>query len=180
MPSVRDTIIPKSDQLNAEDLLLGPITVTVQEVKHVRGEQPLSLVIDGGHQPYKPCKTCRRILAALWGEDSDDWVGKRMTLYCDPSVKWAGESVGGIRISHMSHIEGDAELKLTVTRGKRESFRVEKLPDAESVPAWMVKAKKAIAEGRETPESIIEKLSAKRELTEAEVSAIYAAANPEE
>ena len=46
--SLKDTIVPKSDQLNADDLLTGPIVVTVQKVS--RGdtkEQPVIIHIDG-------------------------------------------------------------------------------------------------------------------------------------
>ena len=35
-------------------------------------------------------------------------------LYRDPTVKWAGMEVGGIRISHMSHIETEKLMMLTL------------------------------------------------------------------
>ena len=63
------TIVPKSDQLNAEDLLTGPIVVTVQEVKQGTDDQPVHIVIGDGRQPYKPCKTMRRVLIFVWGDD---------------------------------------------------------------------------------------------------------------
>lgn len=127
--SLRDTIAPKSDQLNADDLIAGPITVTVQAVK--RGsdaQQPVSVDIGEGRQPYKPCKSMRRVLIACWGENGSDWVGKSMTLFCDPSVVYGGVRVGGIRISHVSDIDGDSkELMLTETRSKRKPFVVRRL-----------------------------------------------------
>ena len=124
-----DTIIPKSDQLNADDLLTGPITVTVTAVRRGDKEQPVSIGIDGGRQPYKPCKSMRRALIAVWGNDGAKWVGRRMTLYCDPEVKYGGVKVGGIRISHVSHIENDVELMLTVTRGRRVAFLLRAMRD---------------------------------------------------
>ena len=53
-----------------------------------------------------------------------------MTLYCDPEVKFGGVKVGGIRISHMSHINGRQSLMLTTTRARRSEYFVEPLTDA--------------------------------------------------
>jgi hypothetical protein len=46
-----------------------------------------------------------------------------MELYCDPEVQFGGMKVGGIRISRMSHIDGDKSMALTATRGKKGSTR---------------------------------------------------------
>lgn len=127
-----DTIVPKSDQLNADDLLVGPITVTVQGVSRGDGkDQPVSIAIDGNRQPYKPCKSMRRVLIAAWGNDGRRWVGRRMTLYCDPEVKFGGVKVGGIRISHLSDIPGERTFLLTSSRSKRSEFRVQPLAAGE-------------------------------------------------
>lgn len=126
--SLRDTITPKSDQLNADDLIAGPITVTIQSVKRGSSpEQPVDLEIDGERQPYKPCKSMRRVLIGAWGDDGRQWVGRSMTLYCDPEVKFGGVKVGGIRISHMSHIKGTMSMMLTTTRSKRSEYVVHPL-----------------------------------------------------
>ena len=102
--SLKDTIVPKSDQLNAEQLLSGSMTITVTEVKRGSSdEQPVILHYQGDNgRPYKPCKTMRKVLIFAWGDDGREWVGKTMTLYCDPEVKFGGVKVGGIRISHLS------------------------------------------------------------------------------
>lgn len=128
--SLKDTIVPKSDQLNADDLLTGPLVVTIQKVS--RGdtkEQPVSIAIDGGRMPYKPCKSMRRVLIAAWGEDGRLWVGKSMRLFCDPEVMFGGVKVGGIRISHLSHIANTMTIALTTTRSKRAPYRVEPLEE---------------------------------------------------
>ena len=36
-----------------------------------------------------------RILAGAWGTESSAWIGKRVKLFFEPSVKYAGEDVGG-------------------------------------------------------------------------------------
>jgi len=43
---IAKSIVPKSDQLNAEDLLSGSITVTVTDVKQGTAEQPIAIIID--------------------------------------------------------------------------------------------------------------------------------------
>ena len=125
-----ESIAPKSDQLNAEDLLTGPRTVTVEKVTKGSLEQPVNIHLVGlPGRPFKPSKTVRRILVAAWGADASTYTGRRMTLFRDPAVRFGGQDVGGIRVSHLSHINKRLTLALTVTRGKRAPYVVEPLPD---------------------------------------------------
>lgn len=132
---LRDTIVPKSDQLNADQLLGGPITVTVTDVRRGSGDdQPVVIHYEGeGGRPFKPCKSMRKVLVFAWGPDGTQWVGRSMTLYNRPDVKFGGEAVGGIRISHLSHIPQDIAVSLTATRGKKEQTRIARLKDVSSV-----------------------------------------------
>lgn len=114
----------KSDQLNADDLLGGPITVQIERVTQGNREQPVVIHISGGHMPWKPSKTALRVLAHAWGTDTKPWVGRWMTLYRDETVRWAGEEVGGIRIKALSHITEDISLSLAESRGKKKNQRV--------------------------------------------------------
>lgn len=129
---LRPTIIPKSDQLNAEQLLGGPMTVTVTEVSLGSGEdQPVVVHYAGeGGRPFKPCKTMRKVLIHAWGPDGRNWAGRSMTLYNDPAVKFGGEDVGGIRISHMTDIDRDVRVSLTSTRGKKAKYEIKRLVSA--------------------------------------------------
>lgn len=130
-PDMTASIAPKSDQINAEDLLTGPRTVTITDVKRGSGEQPVDFVTAeyGTGRPYKPSKTMRRMIVAAWGKDSAAYIGRRMTIYRDPEVTFGRDKVGGIKISHLSHIEKRLEIALTVTRGRRAPFTVDPLPD---------------------------------------------------
>ena len=123
------SIVPKSDQLNADDLLTGPITIKVTGVTiHGGQEQPVAISYEGDHgKPYKACKSMCRVLVSAWGADSSKYVGRSLTLYCDPKVKWGGMEVGGIRISHMSHIDSAITMALTVTRANKKPFTVKPL-----------------------------------------------------
>jgi hypothetical protein len=128
-----DTIVPKSDQLNAEDLLSGPRTVTITEVhKGASAEQPVDVVLAefGPGRPFKPSKTVRRILVLAWGPDAAAYAGRRLTIYRDPAVRFGGMDVGGIRVSHLSHLSKPLTVALTVSKGKRAAHTVQPLPDA--------------------------------------------------
>jgi hypothetical protein len=123
------TIVPKSDQLNADDLLAGPVTVTVVEVTKGTAEQPVNVVTKefGPKRPYKPAKSMRRVMVEAWGKDSTAYAGRQLTLFRDPNVLFGGEAVGGIRIRAMSHLDKPLEVALTVSRGKRKPFVVQPL-----------------------------------------------------
>ena len=126
--NLRDTIIPKSDQLNAEQLIGGSMTITVTDVKRGEGDQPVSICYeDDKGRPFKPCKTMRKILIFAWGDDGRQWSGKSMTLFCDPDVKFGGVKVGGIRISHLSHIDRALGISLNTTKGKKGEFVIKKI-----------------------------------------------------
>jgi len=142
-----ETIEPRSDQMNSDDLMSGPRTFTISEVrKSGHAEQPVDVYLAEfpAGRPFKPSKSMRRVMVAAWGADAANYVGHRMTLYRDPTVRFGGQDVGGIRISHMSHIEKRMTLALTVTRGKRSPYVVEPLPDA--APASTVVSAETLAE----------------------------------
>lgn len=124
------TIAPKTDQLNADSLIAGPITIRVTKVTATGvKDQPISIHYEGdAGKPYKPGLSMRRVLYLLWGKDGASYVGRSMTLFREPTIKFGGDVVGGIRISHMSDI-GDKPITvpLTVTRGSRKPFTVEPL-----------------------------------------------------
>lgn len=127
---ISQTIITKSDQLNAEQLLLGPLTITVTRVTVGAGdEQPVTVFYEGDKgRPFKPCKTMRKLLAFAWGADASQWPGRAMALYNDPAVRFGGEEVGGIRISHLSDLaQPTLKASLTTTRGKKAQFAVRRM-----------------------------------------------------
>ena len=122
---LRGTIVPKSDQLNAEQLLAGDMTITVTDVRMGSEDQPVILHYENDQgRPYKPCKTMRKLLIFAWGEDGRRWIGKSMTLYNDQQVRFGGMTVGGIRISHLSHIDREISVSLTATKGKKAQHNI--------------------------------------------------------
>ena len=170
---MRKSIEPDSTQLNADDLIAGPMTVRVENVKRGPADQPVEIAI-AGHRPYRPGKSMRRVLIAAWGDQGKDWIGKSMTLYCDPSVKFGGVAVGGIRISHLSDIDSEMQLMLTTTRARRSQYTVKPLTVevvdypadefAKNLPAWV----EAIKAGKVDVPTLLRKVSAKGALTTAQ------------
>ncbi|OYY74022.1 MAG: hypothetical protein B7Y43_19845, partial [Sphingomonas sp. 28-62-20] len=121
-------IVPKSDQISSDDFLAGPKTFTIEGVSISPGtEQPVSIKLEGEPRVWKPCKSMSRVLVQVWGPDANVYTGRSLTLYRDPKVKWGGMEVGGIRVSHMSHMNGRLLLQLTATKGKRAPHVVEPL-----------------------------------------------------
>jgi hypothetical protein len=133
-----DSITPRSDQQNFDDYLAGDRTVTISGVRGGSAEQPVELhLTEYPGRPYKPSKSMRRVLVHAWGKDASVYVGRRLRLYGDPDVKFGGQTVGGIKIAAMSHIDKAMNISLTETRGKRKPHKVEPLsgePPATSKP----------------------------------------------
>lgn len=128
MSNMLATIVPKTDQLNADSLIGGPITIKINKISIGTGDQPVILGYDGDNgRPFKPCKSMRRVLVMVWGDDGNAYVGRSLTLYCDIKVTFGGAAVGGIRISHMSHLQGEKTILLTASKANKKPFTVKPL-----------------------------------------------------
>lgn len=127
---MRQYIAPKSDQINADDLIGGPRTITVTRVNanEGNGEQPINIYFEGDNgKPFRPCKSMRRLLATVWGVSASAYVGRSMTIYRDPKVQWGGLEVGGIRISHMTGLDAPKVVVLTESKTKRKPVTIKPL-----------------------------------------------------
>ena len=136
MIDISQTVAPKSDQLNADDLIGGPRTIRVTRVsKMSEPDQPIAIYFEGDNgKPYKPGKSMRRVLLRVWGSDGVAYAGRRMTLYRDDAVQFGGVAVGGIRISHMSGIPSALTMALTVTKARRVPYTVKPLAEERAPP----------------------------------------------
>ena len=193
MTDMTAVIQPKSDQVNADDFIAGPATFTIESVSISPGtEQPVNIKLVGEPRVWRPCKSMSRVLVAAWGPDAKVYSGRSLTLYRDPKVKWGGMEVGGIRISHMSHIERDMLLQLTATKGKRAPHivkplvaEVAQMPKQRQTAEQWASEHRAQADNAATLEALAEvmakgakpmaKLQADKPELWAEVNAAYAA-----
>ena len=125
---ISNTIEPDSSQLNADDLIGGDIVVTVREVSKGTAEQPVNIhLIEYPERAYRPSKSMRRVIVAAWGPDASQYAGRSLQLFRNPDIKFGRDTVGGIEISAMSHLDKPLEVPLTVSRGKRRKFVVQPL-----------------------------------------------------
>jgi len=177
--NLRDTTAPNSSQLNADDLAGTTRIVRVTAVKRgTSKQQPVSISFYGDdNRPYKPCLSMRRVLIQAWSDDGREWVGRSMKLYSDPEVMYGGVKLGGIRISHLSHIGSDLKVMLTVSKGIRKEFTFKKLPFypdadfAENCNKWIL----AMQSGKITLDYVIDKAAATGILTEAQIELLKGA-----
>lgn len=128
---ISQALAPKSDQLDAVDLLGSPPMVfTITDVNKGSDEQPVNIHLAEFPRVWRPSKGMLRVLAHCWGKDVAAWVGRKVELYTDPDVMFGPVKVGGIRIQRLSHIGKRTSVPMIVGRGKSGSWNVDPLPDA--------------------------------------------------
>lgn len=129
MSDISETLKADSTQINSDDLIGSTVTITVQGVTVKGGDQqPVDIhTHETPGKAYRPSKSMRRVLAAGWGTDSSQWTGKSMTLFRNPEIRFGKEKVGGIEISHMSHLDGPLNVPLTRAKGRKAMFTVKPL-----------------------------------------------------
>jgi hypothetical protein len=153
-----ESIAPRSDQVNADDLIAGPQTYTIREVIAGKAESPFDFLLIETDRAYRPSKTMRRVIVNAWGPEAANYAGRRLTLYREPTIQFGGKTVGGIRVSHMSHIDGPVEVMAQVTRGKREKFTVQPLADVSPIERLKAEWRTADPERRAAIEAQVAEL----------------------
>lgn len=130
-----ETIAADSTQINAVDLAI-PVTVTITgSSKGPDAKQPVNLeVAEFPGRVYRPCKSMRRLIVEAWGTDTKAYVGRRITLYNEKSVKFGTSSTGGIRIKALSDIPKAFSSTQMESQRKYVTYAIEKLPDAPTPP----------------------------------------------
>lgn len=126
MADIREAMQAKSDQLNAQDIIGYEPVLLITKVIVTKGDQPVSIYYHGdNNRPWKPSKGMLRGLSAGWGPETDNWIGQSVRVYNEPTVKWAGKEVGGIRIREMSGIkERGIKFMLRESRQKVVEFAI--------------------------------------------------------
>ena len=140
----------KGTQTNADDLVAAPRTVVVTDVVLTGDEkQPLAVRYEGDEgKPFLPCLTMRKMIAAIWGKESDAWIGQSLTLFRDPSIKFGPDTPGGVRISHMSGIDKTISVQLLEKRGKRRTYTIVPLVVEKAAVNQPVKQSEPVAESK--------------------------------
>lgn len=152
------TIAPKSDQLNADDLVAGRLTTRVVDIEQKDSEtQPIWIYLESHPgRPWRPCLTQRRLLVKCWGPGTNkSYVGRTVELMCDPKVIYAGAAVGGVRVYALSHIEKDEWVAVSESKNKRTQYLVRKidaLPDTKAKQSEPTKPRGDLASALSTIE----------------------------
>jgi hypothetical protein len=111
---ITDALAPTSDQLDAVELV-NPRTFTIAAGSRLSsrdGKVVAEICIVDFPRVWRPSKGMLDVLARCWGIDAKAWVGRSVTLYNDPEVMFGRDKVGGIRISHLSHIDGARDVPI--------------------------------------------------------------------
>jgi hypothetical protein len=138
---IADALAPKSDQLDAADLIGSPpqvftITAVREGAPRAKGEpKTVDITLAEFPRVWRPSKGMLRVLADNYTKDVSKWVGKRVELYGDPDVYFGKERTGGTRISRLSHIDGPRTTRINPRGGKDATWTVKPLPDAPATPA---------------------------------------------
>lgn len=130
MNDMSATIIAKSDQWNAQDIVGQHVVGVIREVriKADKGDdQPVDILFEGEKKAFRPCKGVRRLLVKAWGPDANAYIGRALELFCDPSVTWAGKEEGGIRVSRMSHIAAPFTFAMRTSRQATKPYQIKPL-----------------------------------------------------
>lgn len=131
MADVSMAMQAKSDQLNSVDIMGCEPVITIREVKVFPTAQAQKVWIyyhGDNNRPWKPSVGMTRFIAANWGTESDNWIGKSVKIFMEPTVVYAGKEVGGIHIRAMSDInERGFRGTLVINRQKRVPFHIEYL-----------------------------------------------------
>ena len=127
---ITDALAPTSDQLDAVELV-NPRTFTIGTGSAL-GKRDAKVVAEirfaDFPRVWRPSKGMLDVLAACWGTDAKQWVGHSVTVYNDPEVMFGRDKVGGIRISHLSHIDKARVVTIRASgAGRKQSWRVEPL-----------------------------------------------------
>lgn len=134
---ITDALAPNSDQLDAIELVT-PRTFTIAAGSRLAmrdGKTVAEIAFEGFPRVWRPSKGMLDVLARCWGADAKQWVGRSVTLYNDPDVMFGKDRVGGVRVSHLSHIDGVQTVNIRASgRGRSpKPWKVQPLPDAAPV-----------------------------------------------
>ena len=116
--------LKQSKFLTRHDVAAG-ILVTIRELEQ------MNVAKDGAPEEYKWCirfdeqekmmclnSTNGQLIAKITGsEESDNWVGKKIVLYDDPTISYAGRIVGGIRV-RAQRVYTAPPVNKTIPQGK--------------------------------------------------------------
>ena len=93
-----------------------PMLVTMNDLEQVNvapdgkpAENKWTLSFGELDKPLVLNSTNMNAIAAVYGDDSDGWLGKQIVLYHDPNVSFGGKLVGGLRLRAPKNVKPAAK-----------------------------------------------------------------------
>ena len=131
---ITDALAPASDQLDAVELV-DPRTFTIDTGSRLgkrEGKTVAEIRLVGFDRVWRPSKGMLDVLAACWGTNGEKWTGHRVTVYNDRSVTFGKERTGGVRISHLSHIDEARDVTIRANgAGRTQLWHIEPLSESQ-------------------------------------------------
>ncbi|GAB3192026.1 hypothetical protein [Nesterenkonia suensis] len=120
-----------SDHISADLFADGPDTFTITGVTEttLEGEKKRHAVqlAETQGKTWVPALTVLKALAVVWSRETSNWVGQKVTLYRDESVRFGKEAVGGIRVSHITGISEPQTVEVRGAMNRRVSYTFQPL-----------------------------------------------------
>ena len=127
MSTLAEALAPRSDQLNADDLIPGPRVLKITNAKISSEERQKKIVLNfEGDQgkPWKPCKTMGRAMVIAWAiTEESQFVGKHgpRLSRSDREVRRPGRGWRHPHQPYVAHRQAGND-ELTVSQGKKATF----------------------------------------------------------
>lgn len=124
-------LLNPSRYLKAAEFLGADVTYTIGRVQHEEMERDDNTSENKGIIFFRDEKkgwvmnvVNAKSLAAMFGTETDNWVGKRVTLYPDPNVQAFGEKVTAIRVRGSPDLEQPVTFKFKSRKKKTRDIKL--------------------------------------------------------
>lgn len=140
--ALQQALAPKSDQLNADDLIAANKTIVISGVNiNLGSEQKIIINYQGDNgKPWKPSKGMGRVLTEILGGDPDKWVGETVELFRNKEIRFGKEKCGGVQIAGMSAVRNLTTLLITTAKGKKSSITIQPIASVGNQPQQRTQA----------------------------------------
>ncbi len=88
----------KEDVTKPRVLTIELVVMEEVESEDGRVEKPVCYFSEKDSKPLILNKTNAEVLRELYGDETEEWVGKQIEVYFDPSIRFGTRKTGGIRV----------------------------------------------------------------------------------
>lgn len=134
--------------------VIGVIARVVNETLGQGDDQEIKPVMYFSSGPEKPMvvnATNWMSVESIYGDESDDWTGKQIEIWVDPSVSFGGKRIGGLRLrapSNHAPVPTTADLRAKygqrMTEAAALNVKADQLP-ADATDEQIIAAGKKLA-----------------------------------